>query len=202
VTQETAVFDGRSNTRPPADGETSYVPPVLGASEADDGAGLSTLDILRAKAGEVVEFPPHVFENPKKTIRFTCDTTISQKQISSWQRAAMPVQARKKTGPPDLSRLDPIIYFTRCIAEMCTLVEVRRVADGEFYPIVNPRDGEPYTFADTELLQALGGLDRTTAVRRAMNGAEWAIQQHGTELLAAAGYGDLDEDELNGDPQS
>lgn len=186
----TSTFDARGTVSRTQDPE---VPPVLPSD--DDTAGLSTIDLLRAKAGEVVEFPDFVFDNPKGTIRFTCATNITQKQLTSWQRAAMPVTARKRGGAPDLSKLDPIIYFTRAIAAQCVLVEVRSRSTAQWQPITHNRTGEPLTFDDPELLTALGGLDRTVAVRNAMNGAEWAIQEKGTELLAAAGYGERDEDD-------
>jgi hypothetical protein len=186
------TFDGRD--------PGAHTPLTFGEPDADQG-GLSTLDLLRVVAAETVDTEPYVFENPLGTLRFTCDTNIEQKSLTSWQRAALPPQARsKRGGVPDLSRLDPVVYFARAIAATCTMVEVRRRADGEFTAIVDQSSGDLLTFKDPALLSALGGLDATSAVRNAMNGAEWAVQREGTVLLEKAGYieGDGDGDE---DPQ-
>lgn len=192
----------RSDPRPDGDATYGHLSGYgAAAAPGDEGNGLSTLDLLRAKAEEVVEFPPYVFENPKATIRFTCATTIEQRQLSVWQRASLPPEERKKRGGvPDLSKLDPIVYFTRAIAATCNLVEVRERASGQYVAITHQRTGEPLTFDDNELLLAMGSPDKVTAVRNAMNKADWAIQKEGTELLARAGYGDPvgDDDE---DPQ-
>lgn len=186
------TFDGRSAATPAdsPDDDTSYGHGRI-AEPGDEGNGLSTLDLLRAKAEEVVEFPPYVFENPKRTIRFTCSTAIEQRQLTAWQNASLPIEERKRRGGvPNLSKLDPIVYFTRAIAATCDLVEVRGQASGKYVPITHQRTGEPLTFDDTELLLAMGSPDKVSAVRNAMNKADWAIQKEGTELLARAGYGE------------
>lgn len=194
MTTETAnTFDGRDRG--------VHTPLSFdGSDEPQDRGGLSTLDLLRLVGSEVVTSEPYVFENPKGTLRFTCDTNIEQKSLSSWQRAALPAQARKQRGGvPDLSRLDPVVYFSKAIAATCTLIEVRQRATGEWREIVDTATGEPLTFRDPALLSTLGAPDPVSAIRRAMNGAEYAIQREGTALLEKAGYIERDEDD--DDPQ-
>lgn len=204
----TTMFDARSRQdAPPQDpdpylraeqqrAEQQLAQAQHGQTAAVLGGGTSTLDALRAASEEVVEFEPYVFENPKRTIRFTCDPNFEGNRITRWQNAALPPQARGKRGtPPDLSKLVPTTYFALMVTDTCTMVEVRNRQTGEYDPVVDNASGDLLTFNDHALLMAFGSPDKVMALKNAMNGADWAIQREGKELLDKSGFGDGEVDE-------
>lgn len=178
-------YDISTPTGAPADPARHYAP------EPASGGSLDllpdTLDLLRERADEVAatEIKATTVTNSADSIRLVCRGNITSKEVQRWNRKALPPVARKNPGAGGYEP-DAKVLYSSVLIDSCERIEVKARDSGE-WQIVQDRDHNVLTFADTALLSAFGALDPVSALVKIF-GRESDMVKAGTAVLTGAGW--------------
>jgi hypothetical protein len=188
-----SVFNATATQdQPPTDGlreaEEELAPPV------EESTG--TLSMLRGAVAQRVEAPPETVEVPDIPLRLICSTDIESRQITSWQRKALPPQLRNASQVSPLA-MDQANFNASVLINTCLRIEVKSVKDGAWRAITDEQ-GNVLTLADKAVWAELGALDSRSTVKK-MFGRDADLMRAGQKVLNAAGWTEnrllgLDED--------
>jgi hypothetical protein len=193
-------FDVSTPTGVPADPARHYAP-------EPDGGSLDllpdTLDLLRERADEVAatEIKSTTVTNVADSIRLVCRGNITSKEVQRWNRKALPPVARRN-GNAGGYEADAKVLYSSVLIDSCERVEVKSRDTGE-WQIVQDREHNVLTFADTALLSAFGVLDAVSALVKIF-GRESDMVKAGTAVLTGAGWAEgstgYEQDDEDSDP--
>jgi hypothetical protein len=159
-------------------------------------SGTSSLDMLRDALAQQQDIEDITVEVPGVPIRLVCHPDIPSKQMSNWQRKALPAQLRNSPSVSPLA-MDQGLFLTTVLIKTTVRVEVEdRSRPGQWTPITD-QNGDVLTFSDGALLATLGALDASTAIKRLFpRDADTA--RAARTVLAAAGWDEENEARLLG----
>jgi len=148
-----------------------------------------TLALLRDRVAQQVEIEPVVIPVADTGVRLVCHTDITSRQMSRWQKLALPAALRKS---PKATALDIDQMQLAAAVLVNTLLRIE-VADpkhpGEWLPVVDSRTGEPLGFGDKPVLDMFGAIDTITGLKR-LFGRESGVVKASRLVTQASGWGD------------
>jgi hypothetical protein len=149
-------------------------------------SGVSSLDILRDALAQQQGIEDCTVSVPGVPIRLVCHPDIPSKQMSNWQRKALPVNKRSASNVSPLD-MDQGLFLSTILVKTTVRVEVEDRAQPGRWTTIADQDGNPLTFADGALLSTLGAMDAGTAIKRLFPRDADAARA-ANEVLAASGW--------------
>lgn len=149
------------------------------------GPGIDTLTMLGQAVAEQTKAEPETVEIPGIPLRLVCSTEIESKQLTNWQRRALPPQLRNASQVSPLM-MDQSIFHTSVLVNTCQRVEVK-ARNGDTWQVITDTDGNVLTLKDKAVWAQLGALDSATAVKK-MFARDSDLLRAGQQVLDAAGW--------------
>lgn len=182
------TFDGSTRHRAT---DQEWTPP--GVAEPEPVSPVDSLDLLRdqlaAKRQETEEPEFTVVEAPGGAIRLRCSQDIESKQVTGWNRKALP-PARRKAANISPLEVDQMVMNGYVLIDTCESVEVLNPSTKQWVAITDT-EGNALTFKDKVLLQTLGVVDPLAAIKKLFPRDPDLIRA-GQDVLRGGGWGDPD----------
>lgn len=165
--------------------------------DSADPYSTSSLDMLRAALAQQQDIEDITVEVPGVPIRLVCHPDIPSKQMSSWQRRALPPAMRNSSNVSPLA-MDQGSFLATVLIKTTVRVEVQDRANPDIWKTITDQDGTALTLSDGALLSTLGALDASTAIKRLFpRDADTA--RAARQVLAASGWDENAQERLMSD---
>lgn len=168
-------------------------------------SGLDALDRLREAVQEREAAPTPDLEAvpiPGLGWRLLCDPDFSYPQFRDWQKAGLPARQKAGKKPPNPLDMDRALTASLILVNTCVGVEMQR-GDGTWVAVTNSH-GVPISLKDPEFLAKFNVIDPLSLLRKLFTvpgkSADAPLMKAGDQLIAAAGYTEVDDEDADADP--
>jgi hypothetical protein len=148
--------------------------------------GVSSLDMLRDALAQQQDIEDVTIEVPGVPIRLVCHPDIPSKQMSSWQRRALPPNKRNAASVSPLD-MDQGQFLSTVLLRTTVRVEVENQGAPGTWRVIEDGSGNVLTFADGALLATFGAMDAATALKRLFP-RDSDMARAARQVLAASGW--------------